>query len=240
MTGQDYEGIITAVEATSASVKVQIDTVPGKVLTWPMASFVSKPRPEVGKRLVCTARPGPHSELHVQQLIAITDAPKQGVRTEVDKTVSTEITPDPTTLPLRSDATRLDQLAERILQLKAKCKVSFAESLLDFKWNVGRELSVARRATNEESFRVLEAKTGIDHSELHRCVQFFDKYPKHDFDLKAWRKVIAELPAGKEPAAESKAALFVDTKHPWVCPECGVKFEHLHNPNGGHRLREVA
>jgi len=236
MTDHEYQGVITSVQPTSANVKVQLDTVPGKVFTYPMAAFLSKPRPEVGKRLVCTARPGAHDELHVQQLISITDPPKQAVHTEVGKTVSTEI--DPTTLPLPSDATTLEHLAKRILELKFKCKEAFAQGLLDFKWQVGHEISAVRVQQEPATFRELEKLTAIRNDELVRCVQFYKKYPNHDFDLKAWRKVIAELPAGKEPVKESPSALVVDTKHLWVCPTCGVKFEQVHVTENKHRLQE--
>ena len=241
MPEQEYIGIITKVNVSSAWVKVELDSLPGKLFVWPMAAFLSKPRPEVGKRLVCTARPGAHDELHVQQLISITDLPVGSEPTKVATTVvisspSVELAPvykQPVTAP----ASTLEQLAERILELKAKWKAGFAESLLDFKWHVGQELSVARRATDDESFRVLEAKTGIDHSELHRCVQFYEKYPSHGYELKAWRKVIAELPAGKEPAPETKPTLVVDAKL-WTCPTCGIKFEHVHVTDNKHRLQE--
>jgi hypothetical protein len=196
MTDKEYQGVITSVQPTSASVKLQIDTVAGKMFVWPMAAFVSKPRPEVGKWFVCTARPGPHDELHVQQLISITDAPKQAV--------PTEISPDPTPLPLPSDAATLERLAERILELKAKCKDTLAHSLLDFKWNVGREIFVVRGGQEPETFRDLEKRTGIDFRDLARCVQFYEKYPKQDYELKAWRELRAELPAGKELAKEPK------------------------------------
>jgi hypothetical protein len=231
MSATEYAGIITAVEATSSHVKVQLDTVPDKTLVWLMTNFIEKPRPEVGKRLVCMARPGPHDELHVQRLISVTDAPAK-------QAVSTEITVDPTTLPLPSDATLLEQLAERILQFKAECKETFTQGLLHFKWNVGREICQTR-LTTDSSYRDLEAKTSISYEDLRCCVKFFEKYPKHDYDLKAWRKVIAELPAGKEPTPEAKPAFIVDEITHWTCPECGIKFQHFHNPNGKHGLREV-
>jgi hypothetical protein len=253
MSATEYVGIITSVEATSSHVKVQLDTAPGKTLTWLMTQFIHKPRPEVGKRLICTAQPGPHNELHVQQLISITDAVsteiQQAVGKDVGKPVSTEITPDPTTLPLPSSMTTigqltepsstLDQLAEKILKLKVEWKEAFESDLLGFKYAVGREISAVRRTATEATYRDLEKLTGIRNDELVRCVQFFEKYPNGGYELKAWRKVIAELPAGKEPTTESKPVLVVDEKHLWTCPECGVKFEHLHNANGKHRLREV-
>jgi hypothetical protein len=115
-----------------------------------------------------------------------------------------ESSPDPTTLPLPSDASLLERLAERILELKAKCKETFAQGLLDFKWEVGREISVSRGKQEPATFRELEERTGIDHVELFRCVKFFAKFPSKGYELKAWRELRAELPAGKEPAKESK------------------------------------
>jgi hypothetical protein len=244
---EEYSGTITNVEATSAHVRIQLDTTPGKTLTWLMTQFIHKPRPEVGKRLLCTARPGPHDQLIVQQLISISDAPKQAVHTEVGKsvdikvgkTVSTETDVDPTLLPLPSDASLLERLAERILKLKAMWKDKFALDMVAFKWEVGHEISVSRRETSEASYRELEAKTGIDHVELFRCVKFFEKFPKHDYEVQAWRKVVAELPASKEPTSEAKPAFIIDEITHWTCPECGVKFQHFHNANGKHGLREV-
>jgi hypothetical protein len=242
MTGQDYEGIITSVEATSSHVKVQLDTVPGKMFVWLMTMFISQPRPEVGKQLTCTARPGPHDEFHVQRLISITDAPavsteiQQAVHAEVNQGVSTEISPDPTTLPLPSGATTLDQLAERILELKAKCKDSLVQNLLDFKWHVGGVISAYRGKQDPETFRDLEARTGVSDTDLVQCVRFHEKYPNHDYELKAWRELRAELPEKAE--AIEKPALVVDTKHLWVCPECNAKFEHVHVSENKHRLQE--
>jgi len=262
---EEYSGTITNVEATSAHVRIQLDTTPGKTLTWLMTQFIHKPRPEVGKRLLCTARPGPHDQLIVQQLISISDAPKQAVSTEVQqvvhtevgksvdikvgKIVSTETEVDPTLLPLPSSMTTIDQLtepsstleqlAERILELKSKCKEAFAQGLLDFKWEVGREISAVRVQQEPATFRELEKLTAIRNDELVRCVQFYKKYPNRDYELKAWRKVIAELPASKEPTSEAKPAFIVDEITHWTCPECGVKFQHFHNANGKHGLREV-
>ena len=240
MTDQEYQGVITNVKAADPWVRIQIDALPGKVFAWRMVSFISKPRPEVGKRIVCTACPGRLNDFDVTQIISIT-APSA---TEVPCTsvlripTGTEDSVDPTLLPLPSDATMLEQLAERILKLKAMWKDKFASDMLEFKWTVGREISVSRGKQEPATFRELEDRTGIDHVELFRCVKFFEKFPNRGYELKAWRELRAELPAGKEPAPESKATLVVDQKHPWVCPECDAKFEGVHTPDGKHRLRE--
>jgi hypothetical protein len=251
MTDKEFGGMITDVQVISAWVKIQIDALPGKIFGWRMTNFIDKPRPEIGKRIKVVASPGRLNDYDVQRLISITDAGstevQQAVQTEVGKSVdidvgkavSTEITPDPTTLPLPSSMATLEQLAERILKLKVEWKERFASDMLEFKWTVGREISVSRGKQEPATFRDLEERTGIDHVELFRCVKFFEKYPSRGYELKAWRDLRAELPAGKEPVTESKSAPFVDGRNPWVCPECGVKFWHLHNPNGGHGLREV-
>jgi hypothetical protein len=41
---------------------------------------------------------------------------------------------------------------------------------------------------------MLEERTGINHSELVRCAQFYNKYPNRDYLLKAWREHVKELP----------------------------------------------
>jgi hypothetical protein len=231
MTDKEFSGIITNVKAMDPWVKIQIDAAPGKIFAWRMVSFISKPRPEVGNRIVCTACPGRLNDYDVTNIISITDAP-------ASQAVSTEITPDPTTLPLPSSMTTIEQLAEKIITLKAQWKDRFASDMLEFKWTVGREISAARGQQDPQTFRELEEKTGINNAELVRCVQFYKKFPNKGYELKAWRDLRAELPAGKEPAPESKAALVVDQKHPWVCPECDAKFEGVHTPDGKHRLRE--
>jgi hypothetical protein len=200
-----------------------------------MTMFIEKPRPEVGKQLTCTARPGPHNELHVQRLISITDAPATAPVVISDLSVQPEtVNKQPVTAP----ALTIEQLAEKILSLKAQWKDKFASDMLEFKWTVGREISVARRQQEPETFRELEKRTGISYSDLARCVQFYGKFPNRDYELKAWSEIRAELPAGKEPVTESPSALVVDQKHPWVCPECDAKFEGVHTPDGKHRLRE--
>lgn len=95
-------------------------------------------------------------------------------------------------------ALTIEQLAERILELKAKCKQALAQGLLDFKWIVGKEISVARVQQDSATFRSLGEQTGIDFTDLARCVQFYQKYPNKDYGVLPWRKVIADLPASKE------------------------------------------
>jgi len=239
MTDRDYQGIITNVEVTPTWIKVQIDSLPGKILAWRMTSFISKPRPEVGKRIVCTACPGRLNDFDVTQIIGITDPSPEVLRTEVHRIPApVDSNPDPTTLPLPSDASTLEQLAEKILKLKAQWKDKFASDMLEFKWTVGREISAYRGKQDPQTFRDLEKQTGITDTELVQCVQFYAKYPKRDYALKAWRELRAELPAGKEPVTESTPALVVDEKHPWVCPKCGQKFEHVHVTENKHRLQE--
>lgn len=94
-------------------------------------------------------------------------------------------------------ALTIEQLAERILELKAKCKQALAQGLLDFKWEVGREICQTR-LTNDSSYRDLETKTGISYEDLRCCAKFFEKFPNRGYELKAWRKVIAELSASNE------------------------------------------
>jgi len=251
MTDQEYQGVITNVKAADPWVRIQIDALPGKVFAWRMVSFISKPRPEVGKRIVCTACPGRLNDFDVTQIISIT-APSA---TEVPCTsvlripTGTEDSVDPTLLPLPSDATMLEQLAERILKLKAEWKDRFARDMLEFKWTVGREISAYRGKQDPQTFRELEEKTSITDTELVQCVQFHAKYPKRDYDLKAWRQLRAELPAGKEPATESKPASKGDAEFLRVealgrkegyqtirCPHCtkplwlNWKGGELHNP----------
>jgi hypothetical protein len=111
--------------------------------------------------------------------------------------------------------------------------------MLEFKWIVGREISAYRGKQDPQTFRDLEKQTGITDTELVQCVQFYAKYPKRDYALKAWRELRAELPASKEPRPEAKPAFIIDEITHWTCPECGIKFQHFHNPNGKHGLREV-
>lgn len=92
----------------------------------------------------------------------------------------------------------IDFLARRILELKEECKQKVMESLLDFKWKVGKEILSQRVDCNSLTFDELSKMTGISHTDLVYCVQFYQKYPDKGYELKAWRRIVAELPERNE------------------------------------------
>ena len=92
---------------------------------------------------------------------------------------------------------RLQDLANKILALKEKYGKSIIKDFLECKWNIGRELCVTRD-TSDATYRTLERLTSIPFSELRRCVVFYEKYPEQNYELKAWRQHVAELPEIKD------------------------------------------
>lgn len=88
----------------------------------------------------------------------------------------------------------LEALANRILELKQSYQRNALVEFLKYKWLVGKEISVTRVLQDEMSLRQLHQKTGIHWMELHRCIQFYEKYPNSDYELMAWREIIRQLP----------------------------------------------
>jgi hypothetical protein len=83
----------------------------------------------------------------------------------------------------------------RSKRLKEQFRQSVTRELLEFKWQVGKEILVARVQQDDATYRRLEEKTAINYSELARCVQFYTKYPNHDYPSITWRSIIGQLPS---------------------------------------------
>jgi len=75
MTGEEFAGVITHVDLTSAWVVVELDTAAGKRYCWPITYFLQKPKPAVGKFIKGQARPGRVYDYDVTQIYEISDGP---------------------------------------------------------------------------------------------------------------------------------------------------------------------
>jgi hypothetical protein len=245
MSAQEFSGKITAVELKDPWVLIELDSAPGKRYAWSIASFIHKPKPQVGLFIRGTAHPGRVYDYDVTSITTIADAlPAEVVgnrpeetRAPVQATVEAPAIVKASEYKPTAPASTIEQLAERILLLKAAWKERFAKDMLEFKWAVGKEIWQTR-LSEETSFRELEKRTGINREDLRCCARFFEKFPSRGYALVSWRRIVAELPGARSEAVE-RPALVLDSKHTWTCPTCGQQFEHLHLSNGKHRLREV-
>lgn len=86
----------------------------------------------------------------------------------------------------------LDYLAQEILSLKKSFFENAIKNLLQYKWLVGKAI-LGSRVNQANTFRELEKKTGIDHVELVRCTQFYEKFPEGSYPQLAWREIVKAL-----------------------------------------------
>jgi hypothetical protein len=100
----------------------------------------------------------------------------------------------------------LEGLVQRILDLRSSVRINLRRELLAFKWLVGKEISefrlldspTVRVQWKSSTYLELSKQVGIRDDELVRCVQFYQKYPNQDYELRPWRRIIAELPVVDE------------------------------------------
>lgn len=104
-------------------------------------------------------------------------------------------------------------LLEAIIQLKKEYYVGLAEHLLEYKWRLGEMLSIAR--VQQETYKEVEKKTGINTTEQSRCINFYNKYIKKDYLPRPWREHIKELGPAESKKDDGECCI-----HVWQCIKC--------------------
>lgn len=113
----------------------------------------------------------------------------------------------------KSEADGLEALAQKIIGLKERYGKNIVKDFLACKWSIGREICQTR-LTTDASYRQLERLARTSYEDLRCCEHFYDKYPKQDYELKAWRRHVAELPQIEEAEeVETTAAPVLDGKY---------------------------
>jgi N6-adenosine-specific RNA methylase IME4 len=100
---------------------------------------------------------------------------------------------------IKQESNNIDQLAKDILEIKQTHKGKVTEMLLSMKWKIGEaivnNLSISGDRGHQDieiqnqSFRELEVKTGVDRADLQRSCIFYNNYPNKEYPILAWRKL---------------------------------------------------
>lgn len=125
----------------------------------------------------------------------------------------------------------LNELAEAIRSIRADFAFRRGVDLIHEHWLIGQEIVSGEfyqkhAKNNGKIVEAVSAKVGLSARSLYYCIQFFEKYPKREFD-----EVVPLLGGGKTPKwYEEVMALPGYTKEAKI--EISCKHCELHCPKG--------
>jgi N6-adenosine-specific RNA methylase IME4 len=196
-------GVVEAVERDERGIKIKLNMHDRQF--WVPEVIRSKAKDlKVGDTVTVTANPGrfyefvesiERGEASAPNALPLVSGPATKTGPEPPKT---EITVSEPQLPdsIVVEDEELASLANRIVKIRDSYELSITKDILSLHWEIGQEIWQTRLP--KDSYRELARATGINRENLRESVAFYEKYPKRDFEIKAWRRHVAELPEIKE------------------------------------------